>query len=100
MDVVRQVFSVLLVFALLGSFLWVLRRRGRISFRTGPFARALGKRVLRSTRSMVTLERLALTPQHTLHIVRIHEREVLVVTHPKGCSIITELAERKLRAQA
>lgn len=41
MDVLRQVFSVLLVFSLLGAVLWLARRGGRISFqvlaRRGPW---------------------------------------------------------------
>ncbi len=53
MDVLRQVFSVLLVFSLLGAALWLLRRGGRISLQ--GLAR---KRVQGNTRSMVAVERL------------------------------------------
>jgi flagellar biogenesis protein FliO len=95
MDVLRQVFSVLLVFSLLGAALWALRRGGRISFQ--GFAR---KRILGNTRSMAAVERLVLTPQHTLHLVCIHGREILVATHPQGCSVVTPAAERALGAQA
>jgi flagellar biogenesis protein FliO len=95
MDVLRQVFSVLLVFSLLGAALWALRRGGRISFQ--GFAR---KRILGNTRSMVAVERLALTPQHTLHLICIHGREILVATHPQGCSVVTTAAERAMGAQA
>jgi hypothetical protein len=95
MDVLRQVFSVLLVFSLLGAVLWLLRRGGRISFQ------GLAKmRVQGNTRSMIAVERLVLTPQHTLHLVCIHGREVLVATHPQGCSVITTVAERAMGAQA
>ncbi len=90
MDVLRQVLSVLLVFSLLGAALWLLRRGGRISFQ-----RALGNR-----KSMVAVERLALTPQHTLHLVRINGSEVLLATHPQGCSVVTTAAERALGAGA
>jgi len=95
MDVLRQVFSVLLVFSLLGGALWALRRGGRISWQ--GFAR---KRILGHTRSMVAVERLALTPQHTLHLICIRGREVLVATHPQGCSVVTTAAERAMGAQA
>jgi flagellar biogenesis protein FliO len=95
MDVLRQVFSVLLVFSLLGAVLWMLRRGGRISFQGLARTRAMG-----NTRSMVAVERLALTPQHTLHIVRIHGSEVLVATHPQGCSVVTTVAERAMGAKA
>jgi hypothetical protein len=96
MDVFRQVFSVLLVFSLLGAALWALRRSGRVSFQ-GFLAR---KRVLgQQGRSMVAVERLALTPQHSLHIVRINGREVVVATHPQGCTVVTETS-RAMGAQA
>jgi flagellar biogenesis protein FliO len=95
MDVLRQVFSVLLVFSLLGAVLWLLRRSGRISFQGLARMRAQG-----NTRSMIAVERLTLTPQHTLHLVCIHGREVLVATHPQGCSVITPAAERAMGAQA
>jgi flagellar biogenesis protein FliO len=87
MDVLRQVFSVLLVFSLLGAVLWALRRGGRISFQ--GFAR---KRILGNTRVMIAVERLSLTPQHTLHVVRVNGRELLVATHPQGCTVVTSLA--------
>jgi hypothetical protein len=95
MDVLRQVFSVLLVFSLLGGVLWALRRGGRISFRGLARMRVQG-----NTKSMVAMERLALTPQHTLHLVRIHGREVLVATHPQGCSVVTTATERAMGAGA
>jgi flagellar biogenesis protein FliO len=95
MDVLRQVFSVLLVFSLLGAALWALRRGGKVSFQ--GFAR---KRIPGNTKSMVAVERLALTPQHTLHLVRINGREVLVATHPQGCSVVTTAADRAMGAQA
>jgi flagellar biogenesis protein FliO len=97
MDVLRQAGSVLLVFSLLGAVLWALRRGGRISIQ--GFAR---KRLLGSTKEMASLERLALTPQHTLHRVRVCGREILVATHPQGCTVLTEQApmERAMSAQA
>jgi hypothetical protein len=52
---------------------------------------------------MVAVERLALTPQHTLHVVRINGRELVVATHPQGCSVVTPVvasAERAMGAQA
>jgi flagellar biogenesis protein FliO len=95
MDVLRQALSVLLVFSLLGAMLWVLRRSGKLSFRGLAKARALG-----NTRSMIAVERLALTPQHTLHIVRINGSEVLLATYPQGCSVVTTTTDQAKRAGA
>ena len=100
MDVARQVFSVLLVFSLLGAALWALRRGGRISFQGFTLKSLARKRILGNTKAMVAVERLALTPQHTLHLVRINGREILVATHPQGCSVVPAAAERAMGAQA
>lgn len=83
MDVgsLRQVFSVLLVFVLLGLALWKLRRPGS-SFRP-PWSKQIGK-----ARSLEAIERIALTPQHSLHLVRVQGREVMVATHPHGCTLV------------
>jgi flagellar biogenesis protein FliO len=80
MDIVRQIFSVLLVFALLAGALWMLRRGRRVSF----------SGTLRKNRSLESIERMSLTPQHSLHLVRIRGREVVVATHPQGCSVVAE----------
>ncbi len=99
MDVLRQAGSVLLVFSLLGALVWALRRGGRVqSFAVG-LAR---KRVQEASRAMIAMECVALTPQHTLHLVRVHGREILVATHAQGCSIVApaEAAERSLGARA
>ena len=34
------------------------------------------------------MERLALTPQHSLHLVRIGDRGLLVAAHAAGCTLI------------
>lgn len=85
----RQFFSILLVFALLGGALWVLRRGASGSLRISslPFARTPARE-----KKLVSIERLPLTPQHALHIVRIQGREVVVATHPHGCALLTEIA--------
>ena len=44
-------------------------------------------------RSLESVERLALTPQHSLHLVRIGGREVVVATHPQGCALLTERSQ-------
>jgi hypothetical protein len=100
MDVLRQVLSVLLVFSLLGAVLWMLRRGGRISLQGFTLRSLARKRALGNSKSIVAVERLALTPQHTLHIVRINGREVLVATHPQGCSVVTIATEQAMSARA
>ena len=87
MDVIRQLLAVALVLALTGAAVWTLRRRP-----IGPVAsHALLRLRWPRTPGAQQLERigrLALTPQHTLHLVRIQGRELVVATHPHGCSIL------------
>jgi flagellar biogenesis protein FliO len=84
-EIARQVSAVMLVFALLGVALWTLRRGASWRFTRG----------LRSpgARSLEAVERLALTPQHSLHLVKIGGREVVVATYPQGCVLLTERAQ-------
>lgn len=84
-SIARQVLSILLVFALLGFTLWKLRRGGN------PVAfRAPWRRTAAGARAMESMERLPLTPQHALHLVRIHGREIVVATHPQGCTLLSD----------
>ena len=86
MDVgsLRQALSILLVFSLLGLALWKMRRPG--SFRS-PWRKPSA-----NGRALETVERLALTPQHVLHLVRVQGREVVVATHPQGCTVLNAAA--------
>ena len=92
----RQILSVLLVFGVLGATLFALRRGG-LGSRDSGFLRwgRLDWSSLRfraapaRTRSLATMERLALTPQHSLHLVRIQGREMVVATHPHGCTVLS-----------
>ncbi len=85
MDLLPQLAAVLMVFALLGACLFVLRKK--------QLAAGFGvwwKRDLRSGngRRMEVLERVALTPQHTLCLVQVDEETILVATAPGNCQIL------------
>jgi flagellar biogenesis protein FliO len=84
MEVARQVLGVLAVFILLGAALWILRSGGAASFRGLHFRSAPRRRQLES------IERVALTTSHSLHLVRIGEKEVVVATHPQGCVLLVQ----------
>jgi flagellar biogenesis protein FliO len=86
----RQVLSVLLVFALLGGALFVLRRGGLVALRGSLMRSSIGKP---REKSLKSIERLALTPQHSLHLIRIQGRDFVVATHPQGCGLLTEVSE-------
>jgi len=43
----------------------------------------------RSTgRRMQTIERLSLSPQHSLHLVTVDGRTVLIAVSPGGCAVV------------
>jgi len=70
-------FGVLAV--MLGLLMW-LRRHGIAQFRA----------VLpsRKSRCLELLERLTLTPQHSLHVVRMNGRTLLIGVSPSGCTLL------------
>ena len=86
MESIQQALSVLLVLGLLGGALWWLRRKGmaQFAFKTAGSSRR---------KTMQVLERMALTPQHSLHLVRVENRVVLIAASPAGCSILEGFSE-------
>jgi flagellar biosynthetic protein FliO len=85
MEAIQQMAAVTVVILLLGATLWVLRRRGFAGM-------ALGTKP--SARRLECLERLPLGPQHTLHLVRVGETELLVALSPSGCVLVERLTSR------
>jgi flagellar biogenesis protein FliO len=81
MELLYQLSAVALVFGLLAAALWVLRRRGL----------AVPSGISRSRKSggrLEQMERLALSPQHTLHLVRVADRALLIAAHAAGCTLL------------
>ena len=76
MDLIQPLAAVVLVMALLGGVLFLLKRRG---FTTASNA----------TRRMQVLERISLTPQHALHLVRAQDRVLLIATAPGTCQLLS-----------
>lgn len=85
MEVIQQMAAVAVVLLLLAASLWVLRRRGFAGV-------TLGKKS--AERRIESLERLPLGPQHTLHLVRVGETELLLALSPSGCSLVERFAHR------
>jgi hypothetical protein len=82
MESLQQIAAVLAVFGLLGGALWWLRSRGLASFAAAPSRRKGGL--------IECIERVPLTPAHTLHLVRLGSRTILIATSPAGCQVVTE----------
>jgi flagellar biogenesis protein FliO len=84
MDSLRQILAITLVFGLLWFALWWLRNKGALRLRDRKTA--AGRTVLESR------GRLTLGPQHSLHLVRIGERELALAVHPSGIVMLCDLA--------
>lgn len=79
MDLTQQIAMVLAVFALLGGLLWLMKRRGSLQLS--------GRR---ASARLEVLERVPLTPQHALHLVRISGKVVLIGTAPSACTLLDQ----------
>jgi flagellar biogenesis protein FliO len=83
MPMLQQTLAVFLVLGLLLAALWFLRRTGLAS---SSLLLSHGRRGSRNNEKRLCLvERLALTPQHTLHLVAVDGRFILLATSPAGC---------------
>lgn len=89
----QQAAAVLLVLVLLGATLYALRGKG--------LQMVLSRRVSRSGQRMLeSIERLPLTPQHSLHLVRVEGRTVLVAVSPHGCSLLDQSRPDQTRSES
>jgi flagellar biogenesis protein FliO len=70
----------------LQPILFFLKRRGVASF--NGLATLSGRGQGAVSRQLKVVERLPLGPQHTLHLVRVGERTILVATTPGSCQIM------------
>ena len=90
MELIQQLAAVVLVMVLLGGVLVLLKRRGIAAFH-------LPGAPLKASRRMEILERISLTPQHSLHLIRAEDRVLLIATAPGSCQILNADVELKGR---
>jgi flagellar biogenesis protein FliO len=86
MDSLQPMLAVLFVLGLLGGTLYWLRSRGIARFGVKGLGRG-------GERRMQSLERLPLTPQHSLHLVSVGGRTLLIAVSPGGCSLLDGTAQ-------
>jgi flagellar biosynthetic protein FliO len=78
----EQTLAVFIVLGLLLTSLWLLRRKGFARVKLG-FASSVG-----GARRMELVERMPLTPHHSLHLVRVDDRLVLIGVSPQSCASV------------
>lgn len=81
-----QTITVFFVLFLLVATLWLLRRKGVATVNT-VIAKRLSKQKL-----MQVVERVPLTTSHSLHLVKIQDRVILIGVSPSGCHQIDSFA--------
>ena len=81
MDGLQQFSIVVFILASLGGALWALKRRGIASFSTLLVRPRAG-------RKLEVLERLQLTPQHSVCLIRFEDRTLLIGTAPASCRVL------------
>jgi flagellar biogenesis protein FliO len=93
MDFGAQMVAAWLVVAVLIVLLWAFRKRGFIL----PLATRLRKP---GQRRMEVVERLVLTPHHSLHLVRLADQIILVGVAPSGCTVMQNLPAAAISGQS
>lgn len=83
MEFMQQLAAVAAVIGLLAACLWWLRRRG---------VSAVWRSRREARRCLQTVERLPLGPQHSVHLIRMGERALIVGCSPAGCALLAERA--------
>jgi flagellar biogenesis protein FliO len=78
----QQILALFFVLSLLGCALFLLRKKGLAHF--AGFPRRAGSR----TGEIQLLDRMALTPQHSLVLVNVANEVILVGISPSGCNRI------------
>lgn len=80
MDLSQQLIAIIVVLGVLFGLLWVMKRKGwahvRSRGRRGPTAR------------LEVLDHLVLTPHHSIHLIQLADRTLLVGLSPNGCNLL------------
>jgi len=92
MEILQQSISVLVVLGMLGAALWWLRRQGVARLR-GPMGR-------QAQRRLQHLERMPLTAQHSLCLVRAVDRVLLISVSPGGCNLMESWPQQQIHLGA
>lgn len=76
--------------ALLAVVLWALRRRHFLTFRLAGAAAGRGRTLTRE-------DRLLLTPHHSVHLIRVGSRALIVAAFNGGCAVLDACSWEELQ---
>jgi flagellar biosynthetic protein FliO len=80
MEMFQQFFAVAGVLGALAIMVWALKRKG--------WARMNLRGARSSDSRLEVLDRLVLTPHHSVHLIRLADRTLLVGLSPNGCNLL------------
>lgn len=80
MEILQQLLAVALVLGAVWALVWVMKRKG--------WAQARIRRSPGSQTQLEVIDRLTLTPQHSVHLIRLADRILLVGLSPNGCNVL------------
>jgi flagellar biogenesis protein FliO len=99
LELLPQLSAVLTVFALLGLTLWWLRKRGALQFNAKLPFRLPSARTARQRKVLEHVDALKLSPTHSLSVVKMGDRAILIGTSPSGFCLVESSSWKTLHAQ-
>lgn len=85
MEILQQLLAVGLVLGALGALVWTLKRKGLAQTN---WTKSGSSRSREAQAQLEVLGRLSLTPQHSVHLIRLADRVLLVGLSPGGCNVL------------
>jgi flagellar biogenesis protein FliO len=98
LELLPQLLAILGVFALLGFTLWWLKRRGAVQIAPLPF-RLPGRTKGSHPKMLQRVDALQLSPTHSLNLVRMADRAILIGISPHGFCLVESSPWKTLEAQ-
>ncbi len=92
MEILEQLVVIGLVLGVLVGGVWLMKHKG--------WATANVRRPKSDGRPRLeVIDRLALTPHHSLHLVRLADRTMLIGLSPSGCNLLENSSEKNTSPQ-
>lgn len=86
MEMFQQLLVIAVVLGGLCALVWFLKRKG-FAYSSRAYSR-MGRKNGNGGPRLEVIDRLALTPQHSLHLVKLADRTLLIGLSPSGCNLI------------
>jgi flagellar biosynthetic protein FliO len=80
MEMFQQLFAVVGVLGALLIAVWAMKRRGWVRMTT--------RAARDSSARLEVVDRLVLTPHHSVHLIRLADRTLLIGLSPQGCNLL------------